>query len=51
MEEYIFGAAILYIEDAFYVFGGSSDVRDTRIGKLDSEHKWSKVGELRTQLR
>ena len=41
-------APIVYIRDAFYVFGGCTDITcsDTTIGKLNAELVWGKVGDL-----
>ena len=53
VDQLIFQAPIVYIVDAFYVFGGSTGIKvnnqwqgDTTIGKLDAELVWSKVGDL-----
>ena len=42
-------APITFIVDAFYVFGGETDIshsHETTIGKLDANLIWSKVGDL-----
>ena len=48
VNRYISGAPIIYIGDAFYVFGGETDINwnDTTIGKLDVNLVWSRVGDL-----
>ena len=47
----IYQAPIIYNRDAFYVFGGDTDINflvSQTIAKLDANLDWSKVGELRT---
>ena len=47
VDEYIYSAPIIYIEEAFYVFGGFGDGHSLqRIGKLDASINWSQVGDL-----
>ena len=48
VERHICRAPIVYIIDAFYVFGGDTDKSETnnQIGKLDANLVWSKVGDL-----
>ena len=50
VDRYIYYAPIVFIRDAFYVFGGHTDKSstDTQIGKLDANSVWSKVGDLQT---
>ena len=47
---YIYEAPIVFIREAFYVFGGRTEKAsyDTQIGKLDANSVWSKVGDLQT---
>ena len=49
VDEFIQEAPVLYIIDAFYVFGGFTDISDqfSIIGKLDANLVWSKAGELK----
>ena len=49
VDDYIFLAPMVFVEDSFYVVGGwtGSDNFDDTIGKLDAFSNWSKVGELR----
>ena len=48
VDRYIYRAPLVYIGDAFYVFGGSTDISsyDTTIGRLNADLFWSKVGRL-----
>ena len=50
MGPYIYEAPIVFIREAFYVFGGRTEKAsyDTQIGKLDANSVWSKVGDLQT---
>ena len=44
---YIYYAAIIYVDGAFYVFGGTPSIR--AIGKLDATTTiWSKTGYMKT---
>ena len=50
VDEYIYSAPIISIEEAFYVFGGFGDGHPVqRIGKLDERNNWSQVGDLYQQ--
>ena len=53
MDRYIYHAPIVFIREAFYVFGGRTDKShfDNQIGKLDANSVWSKVGDLQTGRR
>ena len=46
VDRYISDAPIVFIRDAFYVFGGWTGSHDKQIGKLDANSVWSKVGDL-----
>ena len=48
VDEYVSYAPIIFVRDAFYVFGGDTDISDsdTIIAKLDADLTWTKVGEL-----
>ena len=48
VDRWIFQASLVYIREAFYVFGGNTDINenDTTIGKLNADLLWSKVGDL-----
>ena len=48
VNEFIITAPIIFVRDAFYVFGGTTDISsyDTTIGKLDADLIWTKVGDL-----
>ena len=48
VDRYIHTAPLIYIGDAFYVFGGDTDINenDTTIGKLDADLVWTRVGNL-----
>ena len=50
VDSYISHAPIVFIREAFYVFGGRTHKSsfDNQIGKLDANSVWSKVGDLQT---
>ena len=46
--EEVYHNPMVYVDDAFYVFGGSPDEDglDTTIAKLDGDFVWTKVGDM-----